>query len=465
MTATNATNDTGFTGPLGQFAGEHLRMLPRFLLPGPPRPSATADTSWWEKPGIGVMYMIEHRPGWEWERDFAEFNRSITDPSTGGIQFDGPRCDVDQFMKLSHTAQADYHTFQSKWHDGICYFGTETTRWTSDQDYVDQFAKLSRENSIPFLLYYSSAVDHNPQFDDMQPDRHATLSLLGGEDNEYTRYIVRHHEELVSHYCPDGMWFDWFWPDRSTEVTLEWFRTHAPETLTTFNISNFYPSRANKLKYTTGEIHALDGPIFGQVDTVRLPTNCWFWARWYRNVLERPWELLVPAGSGWQTPPTRDELDELLRIAAVTLACGGKLHVGATVMMEGQVHPEQVTQLTRLGEWYGPRKDLFARSSAVRRWGWPGARAWTEQGDIRSLAGLHDGALLVHLINMIGRSGTLDVRVELPKSKEITSVSLEPGGEKISFQQRGRSLRLTVPADLVDSVDTILRIEAQGGVG
>lgn len=45
--------------------------------------------AWWQRPGLGVMYQIECQPGWRWNWDFAEFNRSMMD-SEGRLAFDGP---------------------------------------------------------------------------------------------------------------------------------------------------------------------------------------------------------------------------------------------------------------------------------------------------------------------------------------------------------------------------------------
>ena len=41
------------------------------------------NARWWQKPGLAVQYQIEFRPGWEWQRDWTEFNRSMTDENGG----------------------------------------------------------------------------------------------------------------------------------------------------------------------------------------------------------------------------------------------------------------------------------------------------------------------------------------------------------------------------------------------
>ena len=46
---------------------------------------------WWEKPGLSIMYQIEARPGWFWNRNYDKFNASMRDDE-GNINFNGPYC-------------------------------------------------------------------------------------------------------------------------------------------------------------------------------------------------------------------------------------------------------------------------------------------------------------------------------------------------------------------------------------
>ena len=114
------------------------------------------------------MYQIETRPGWAWDRDYEKFNKSISDEQ-GKIDFPGPFPEIAEWVQLSEEIGLDYHVFEIKWHDGICYFDTGTTEWKTKQDYARQFADLSRAAGIPFMYYYSAVFDHNPQFDPIQP--------------------------------------------------------------------------------------------------------------------------------------------------------------------------------------------------------------------------------------------------------------------------------------------------------
>jgi hypothetical protein len=75
--------------------------------------------AWWQRPGLGIMYQIEFRPGWRWMRDFKKFNASMRDEE-GRFRFNGPYCRIEEWTELSKEIGADYHIFEIKWHDGIC---------------------------------------------------------------------------------------------------------------------------------------------------------------------------------------------------------------------------------------------------------------------------------------------------------------------------------------------------------
>jgi len=80
----------------------------------------------------------------DWERDYRQFNRSMMDDE-GNLAFNGPLCQVEDWVELSARAGADYHMMEIKWHDGICYFDTELTDWKTPDDYAERFAEASRK--------------------------------------------------------------------------------------------------------------------------------------------------------------------------------------------------------------------------------------------------------------------------------------------------------------------------------
>lgn len=424
-------------------------------------PTARSD-AWWQRPGLGIMYQIECRPGWRWNRDFAEFNRSMTDEG-GKLVFNGPFCKTEEWVELSKEVGIDYHIMEIKWHDGICYFDTKLTDWKTEEDYAGRFAEASRRAGIPFMYYYSSIFDHNPQFDPVQPSRQ-TVSFMGIPDNPtYDEYLRGQYAEIMEQYRPDGMWIDWYWPDQCTQTTIDFFRTNYPETVLAFNASNLFASSYCRIDYTSGEAHDLDGPYFKLVREeggfLAVFSSTWKWAALNRRTLAHPWELITPAGRWWQDPSLRDDPYDLVRMAAITMASGGKLCMGVTAQMDGSVYPDQVEQLRILGEWYKPRRALFAESVPLRyRFREPlGVQAHPES--VRLIACRRGDDLLLHLINMDGATRPIELSLHGSFWNRAERAYLEPSGKELQIEKSREKIKAMIRPEDIDRADTILRLE------
>ena len=420
-------------------------------------------TEWWQRPGWGIMYQIEFRPGWDWDRDYEEFNPSMRDEK-GRFSFDGPLCRVEEWIELSREAEVDFHIMELKWHDGICYFDTALTDWKSDEDYTDTFSRMSREAAIPFMYYYSSVFDHNPAFDDIQPNRRSTFSVIGfGGQPEYEDYLRGQYREIVEKYRPDGMWIDWYWPgDASTETSIDFFRESCPEVVLGFNLSNYFPACYKRMDYTIGEAHELDGPLVKLRKTGRMltPVICstWKWAALGRLMMDHPWEAIAPAGRWWQDPTMRDDPNELVRMAAIVMACGGRFSLGATARMDGSIEPDQVEQLRILGQWFAPRRDLFAEALPSRYRGWKPSRIKVNPRGMKIIAVRLGDDILLHLINMKGMKKTVDLALKGKRWETVNKIFIEPGQRELPMARSGYGIHITIDPDNIDPADTILRL-------
>jgi alpha-L-fucosidase len=437
----------------------------RYVRPGDRMKSAMPrQGGWWQRPGLGLMYQIEYRPGWEWDRDYIEFNASMRDENNG-LRFNGPDCRISQWVDISKdVAAADYHILEIKWHDGICYFNTALTDWKTGKDYALEFAELSRLSNIPFMYYYSSVFDHNPQFDDIQPDPTITPSFIGlRPEKEYIDYLLAQYREILEQYAPDGLWLDWYWADRTTRESIDFLKGGYPDTVITFNLSNYFSTAFNKLHYTTGEAHTLSGPFVKlrtEASGVQVPvfSNAWKWSNLNRVLFEHPWELITPAGKWWQDHSLRDDPLDLVRMAAMVMASGGKICPGLTAQMDGTIYPDQVEQLVVLGDWYKPRKQLFTQAAPLRYRSAkvPGIRV--SERSIKPVCALQDGDYILHLINTAGMNDAITVVFGRKTWRTIKEIVLEPDGKELAFSQEADSYRLQIRPEQLDAADTILRI-------
>lgn len=421
-------------------------------------PKSCDLAKWWACPGIGVMYQIEYRPGMDWDRNYDDFNRSMKD-ERGNLKFNGPFCRVEEWVALSKRVGVDYHIFETKWHDGICYFDTALTDWKTEVDYTKIFAQESKREKIPFLYYYSAIFDHNPMFDDIQPHPERTMSFLGN-NKRYMDFAIAQISEIMDKYSPDGMWVDWCWPDLLTVEIVKMFKLRYPGRVLTFNASNYLPWAHRRLTYTSGEAHDLNGPYirFFKIDgrTAFAFSSAWKWSNLNRRLFDQPWELVGPAGKWWQDPTLRDDPLDLLRIAAVVLSCGGKFCAGATSKLDGSIYEDQVKQLEMLGKWYVDRKEYYRHASPLRyRTSEP--RFITVSGSgFRKIAARMGRDVLIHLINVKGLSMNLKVDVRKIEWNRVKEVFLAPSGNALKLRKTSRGIAVEIPEDMVDPVDTIL---------
>lgn len=454
---------------------------------------------WWEKPGLAMMYQIEHRPGFNWQRNFDKFNATMKDES-GNLRFNGPFPRINEWVALSKEMGCDYHTFEAKWHDGICYWNTPLTEWKTETDYCQQFAKESRRQNIPFGFYYSHIFDHNPDFDDIQPLRKSLTSLIGSRGGKhktlvhslgltrvtrwlwayfskdikqagqqfemppvpwfddfeirdfdynpvrYIEYIIEQIRDLCTNYSPDYLWLDW-WDEvdgAACEDIMALMENQFPEIAITFNQSTAYDVRW--AHFLCSEAHDLK--------------YAWRQVNKYRSLL-RPWELLCPAALNWDQPRPKADPYDNIRYAALIMANGGKVQFGISSNMDGTFNKEIVMQLKLLGDWYKERKPLFVDAIPLdyKGVGVPGVEI--QNKDYRACASQLGEDKLLHLFLLYGKpEAQTQIRVNLKGKKwtHIHKATLEPSGVELPVQKSEHGVRFQINADDMDMADTIVRL-------
>ena len=455
--------------------------------------------TWWEKPGLGLMFQIEARPGWQWQRNFDRFNAELTGPD-GKLVFDGPTPRMQEWVSFSQRVGCDYHIFEAKWHDGICYWDTKYTAWKTPADYCRAFVQESRRAGIPYGFYYSAVFDHNPDFDDIQPLRRSTPSYLamhGGkrkglrkslaftnfarllfivfrrdlakaglrkedpypwfddfelndfepDPDRYISYIQDQLEELCGKYGARLMWIDWYdgaGGAASNEI-MDFMRERYPEVALTFNSSILEDLCWSH--YVCFETHSVK--------------QTWAQVKQYRN-WKRPWELITPAAANWDAPqPKRNQVENALT-AAIIMASGGKVNFGIASEMDGSLHPEVSKQMEALGEWYQPRRGLFIDATACQPEQPDVPRVKLDNKRLRVLASRHQGDHVLHVFDLWADGSEPEDSVTLHLSTDewgnIVRVVLEPSGEELPLEVEPGGRRLLIPQRSLDRIDTILRL-------
>ncbi len=452
--------------------------------------------AWWQKPGFGIMYQIEARPGYFWNRNYEKFNASVMDEK-GNLKFNGPFCKMEEWVAFSKSVGVDYHIFEAKWHDGICYFDTQYTNWKTPEDYCQIFAEESRKLGIPFMFYYSNVFDHNPQFDDIQPIRTCTpsfftlstknkalivgfsflfafvINLIFSFDRflrkfpkdesakwfddfhlhhftnnprKYQIYMFKQLREMIDKYKPDGMWMDWYMMsfDYSAHQIMDFMKKEYPDVVLTFNSAgaNFQPKYAH---YTASETHDV--------------RSAWINGNKYRRK-NTPWEQVGPAAEAWDNPLPRADPYDVARIATFIMASGGKMAFGMPAQMDGSLYPGPVKHLELFGSWYKKRRELFTESVPMNYKGKkvPGVKVKTQF--LKNIGCINNNDHLIHLIHQYSVPRT-DMVIELSHKhwSNIEQILLEPESQELEYQKTINGITLTIPKQENDPVDTILRIK------
>ena len=456
---------------------------------------------WWQKPGLGIQYQIEHRPGWRWNRNYDKFNASMRD-AKGNFKFNGPFCRIKEWVEFSKKKiGVDYHLMEIKWHDGICYFDTKLTDWKTPTDYGKQFAEESKKAEIPFLFYYSSIFDHNPMFDTIQPLRGVTSSYLDFgkwskpfvplmgifltyaawfvyryyrytktrfkkkkekakflswiklnrfrlNPRRYEKYMLGQLIEIVENYRPNGLWMDWYQMnmDRSGSIVMDFMKEKYPNIILTFNNSLGWDLKW--AHYLTSEFHNVN--------------MAWTKANKFRNS-KTFWELIGPAALSWDRMEERADPYEIIRMAAIIMANGGKVVYGLASQMDGTLYPEVAAQMDQLGDWYIPRRNLFREAIPIKYKGKnvPGVKV--SNSKIKTIGTRLDNDYLIHLINFGGKESSIRVNLKQKRWSSVEKVLLEPKKEEIDLKAGLKEKYILLSDEDLDPVDTILRIKRRSG--
>jgi len=454
------------------------------------QPNHNKKKKWWEKPGFGIMYQIEARPGWIWNRNFDKFNISMMNQN-GNLNFNGPFCKMKKWVDFSKKVGVDYHVFEAKWHDGICYFDSEYTDWKTPVDYCKIFSEESKKTKIPFMFYYSSIFDHNPQFDDIQPLRGITPSFIAMHSDKkekiakysmnfaklientvktsrdkrgsynleffdevefhdftynpekYEKYLLNQIKELIENYKPDGMWMDWYWgkEEASTFLVMDFIEKNFPDLILTYNES--IERNPRYIHYLSGEAHDVE--------------TAWKAGNNHRKK-SKPWELCGPAAYAWDVPVARSDPYEIFRIAAIIMASGGKFCFGLPSQMDGELYPEPANNLKLFGEWYNLRSYLFTEAVPMEYKGKiiPGIEV--DDNHFGTIGSIQESDTLIHIVNFNGITDELTISFSNEYWGNIEKIILEPNKKQLELTNKDNLMTVLIKKEDIDLVDTILRI-------
>jgi alpha-L-fucosidase len=336
-------------------------------------------------------------------------------------QFNPTNFNADEWVSVAKAAGMKYIVLTTKHHDGFCLWDTKLTDYNImnspfHRDVVKELAAACKKQGIAFGTYYSVTDWHHPDWPTTSPG--GTVKREKSDLDAYEKYLQGQITELIQNYGP----LLTIWNDVPAEFgkrgadTIKLVRSLQPDIL----INN-----------RTG-----DG---GDYDTPEQEIG--------HFELNRAWEscMTISAHGQWAWGGPQDGVKPLAAcLDMVIRGAGGDgnilLNVGPRP--DGIIDPEQAGRLKEIGDWlakngqsiYGTRGGPWKPTPSI---------ASTRKGN----------TVYLHILR------SADGRVELPALPvKIKTAALLDGG-KVGCNQENDKLIVTVPKELLDAMDTIVRLE------
>lgn len=346
-------------------------------------------------------------------------------------RFDPVKFDANAWMDMAARAGMKYVVFITKHHDGFSMWPTKLRDYNImnspfKRDICKEIADAAHSHGLKLGWYYSTRDWTHPDY-------------LAGDNKKYNAFYEGQVRELLTNYGRvDVMWFDHTagnWRDYTFDELFKMMYALQPGILVNNRAARFIRKTEDE---PAPEIAKL---VAGDFDTPEQEIG--------RYMDNRAWESCVTLtkcgdGGGWSYRPdgqTRN-YEECIKMLVSTVTGDGNLLLNVGPMPTGEIVPEQVDVLDKMGEWlrkYG--ESIYGtRGGPIRNGAWGGV---TRRGK----------TLYVHVFHWDGG------RVKLPAlNATIVGSSVLTGGQA-EVKQDAHDIEIRVAPKDQDTLDTIVRLE------
>lgn len=332
-------------------------------------------------------------------------------------EFRLPDFDAKQLVKHAEDAGMKYIVVIAKHHDGFHLWDTrqsdfKVTNTPFGRDFLQEVAEASHAAGLKFGIYYS-------QRDWIHPDYEPT----NWQGEKHQRYI-KYQNEAVRELCTNYGKVDIFWFD-----ALTWGEMFAPEMWGAENLTRMIR------KLQPGVIINNRASLPGDFDTPEQKPGGF--------QSHRPWESCMTLCATWSYSDTPAKSPKQLVDMLVTTLCGdGNMLLSWGPRWSGAFAPDQVASLKGAGAW--------VKKNAKAIYGTRGG-PWTPDKWGGSVS--RDKSVYLHVKNL-PQGNTLKLEGLKPK---VLKAGIH-GGVEIPFRQTGEELVITVPAESVDPLCTVVEL-------
>ncbi len=425
--------------------------------PAEPPPVVAEDRmAWWREARFGLflhwgLYAIpagewgEGKNHAEWILTTAQIPVAKYEEFVG--QFDPVDFDADAWVRMAKRAGMKYIVITSKHHDGFCLFDSAHTDYDVmstpfRRDILAELAEACQREGLKMCWYHSIMDWHHS---DYLPRRGwESRSAEGADLDRYVAYMRAQVEELLTNYGEIGvMWFDgeWegSWSHERGVALYDLCRRLQPDVIVNNRVDK---GRSGMAGMTSDERFAGDfGTPEQEIPATGLPGVDWETCmtmnrHWGYNRHDQDWKS------------TADLVRKLVDIASK----GGNflLNVGPTA--EGRFPEASIQRLEEIGQWM----DVHAES--IRG---TGASPFADLPWGRCTARRVEGGtrLYLHVFDW-----PADGRLVVPElgNEPVRAYLLARPEPALSAAQENGSVAITVPAEPLDPIDTVVVLEVEG---
>ena len=365
-----------------------------------------------------------------WSRESHVF----PDPGQGTIpdeEYDGfakrfkmERFDATEWVETARRAGFKYIVVIAKHHDGFHMWDTaysehKITNSPFGRDYLKELADACHKAGMPLGVYYSQRdwrhLDYQPLVPAVGAKRRA-----GSKHAQYIEYMHNTVRELLTHYGKiDFLWWDAVWWNGMYHADM-WQSVKIEREARRLQPHILINNRAS---------------LPGDFDTPEQRLGM------FQD--HRPWESCISLGPHWAwSPGEAKSKREVIRLLVGTTSGDGNLLISVGARPDGTFDPDHVQRLSEVGDWLGHYGHTIygTRGGPWKPADWGGSTHAT-------------GRAYLHVTDWPGDS------LDLPDlGQAVKEVRLLTADGKLTWKQQEGRLRITVPADARDSIDTIVEV-------
>lgn len=392
------------------------------------------DMQWWRDAKIGMfihwgLYSILGRGEWVRHNEQIPWEEycALAD------EFNPKDFDIHEWTNLAKNFGANYTVMVTRHHDGFAlwdspgsYQGFTSYNTASKRDFVKEYTDAAREAGLRVGLYYSPMDWRFPGYFDPKGEKdpaNAESALL------MKKQTYDQVEELCSKYGPiDILWYDGAWLAHSgSDTTSSWL---------------WEPVKLNQMarKYNPKMImnprSGWEGNFYCDEGSHEITGG----------IVPVPWEknMCVCSGTswGWMAEDPVSDFNWLIKMIVDVVCRDGNMLMNIGPDRNGHVPPAVVQRMREVGAWLRENGETIYK---------------TRGGPIEPVDNVYgttyrDNQVFLHITD------TKAFRETKVPNLPYTITSCTYKGQPIPFCQEGDQLKITLPENLPQEADTIVKM-------